>query len=302
MTTTKTEKPKTDLTGIMGEPNGGGGSFLDSMKQAIQNSGAKVEQPAPTPAPGLLGTIKSGRDIGPPRILLVGTEGIGKSTWAASAPKPIFIQTEDGLGTINCDKFPLVKSFREVTAQLSTLANEPHGYETVVIDSVDWLERLIWDSVCERTGKKNIEDIGYAKGYIFALDEWREMLSLLVRCRARGMAVILIAHAKIEKFEDPENPTYDRYSPRLHKHAQALLTEWVDAVLFATRRMAVKREGKGTDERTIAAPVGANGGDRIIRTVGSPACLAKNRYNLQPEIQLTWAAFEAGLVNFMKGN
>ncbi len=165
------------------------------------------------------------------------------------------------------------------------------------------MERLIWDHVCERSGKKSIEDIGYAKGYIFALEEWREVVDLLEKCHQRGMAVVLIAHAKIEKFEDPENPTYDRYSPRLHKHAQALMTEWVDAVLFATRRMAIKRENaKDSESRPIATPIGAAGGDRILRTVGSAACLAKNRYSLPAEIPLSWAAFEAGLVEFMKGN
>ena len=34
----------------------------------------------------------------PPRILVYGTEGIGKSTFGSQAPKPIFVQTEDGLG------------------------------------------------------------------------------------------------------------------------------------------------------------------------------------------------------------
>jgi hypothetical protein len=257
-----------------------------------------VQEPS---AKSVLAGIRKGREFSPPRVLLVGTEGIGKSTWAASAPAPIFIQTEDGLGSIDCERFPLSQSYEQVVESLTGLATEPHHYETVAIDSVDWLERLIWDRVCRRTNVANIEKAGggFAKGYTFALDEWREILDLLARCRARGMAIILIAHAKIERFEDPENPAYDRYSPRLHKHAQALLTEWVDAVLFATRKLVVKKEGTGFDERAIAAPVGAAGGERVIRTVGSPACVAKNRYNLPPEIPLSWAAFQAGVAEFM---
>jgi len=100
--------------------------------------------------------------------------------------------------------------------------------------------------------------------------------------------VILVAHAKVERFEDPENAAYDRYTPRLHKHAASLIAEWVDAVLFANKRFRVTRD---SNDRAIAAPIGADGGERIIRTVGSPACIAKNRYGLPGEIPLSWTAF-----------
>jgi len=41
----------------------------------------------------LMNQIHTGRRIMPPRILMYGTEGIGKSTTAAQAPHPIFIPT-----------------------------------------------------------------------------------------------------------------------------------------------------------------------------------------------------------------
>ena len=108
----------------------------------------------------------------------------------------------------------------------------------------------------------------------------------------RGMMTILVAHAKIERFEDPENAAYDRYTPRLHKHAASLLSEWVDAVLFASKKFRVTKENAGfSGERGIAAPIGAEGGERILRTVGSPACIAKNRFGLPREIALSWTAF-----------
>ena len=107
----------------------------------------------------------------------------------------------------------------------------------------------------------------------------------------RGMCVILLAHAKVEKFEDPEHSSYDRYSPRLHKHATALITEWADAVLFATRKIITKTEDGGFGrDRTIAAGLGKDGGERVLRTVGSPACVAKNRYDLPAELPLSWPA------------
>jgi len=228
-----------------------------------------------------------------------GTEGIGKSTLAASTPRPIFVQTEDGLGEIDCDKFPLARSFDDVLAALNELATESHAYETVVVDSLDWLERMIWDAVCRRESATTIEKVGggYGKGYTFALDFWRRFIDRLVALHSgRQMMVFLIAHAKVEKFEDPEASAYDRYSPRLHKHAAALITEWCDAVLFASRRLTTRNEDAGFGrQRAIATPIGAGGGERILRTTGGPACVAKNRYRLKPEIPLSWDALVSGI-------
>ncbi|MEK7269859.1 MAG: ATP-binding protein [Planctomycetota bacterium] len=248
----------------------------------------------------LIQFVLKGRKPMPPRIVVYGTEGIGKSLFASNAPKPIFIQTEDGLGEIDCDKFPLAKSVDDVFAALEELKTAEHPYETVVIDSLDWLERLIWDAVCKEYRVSSIEkaDGGYQRGYVQALSYWRKVVDALTELRdVKGMAVLLIAHAKVEKFEDPESASYDRYSPRLHKHACALVTEWSDATLFATRKFRVEKEEKGFgQERTIAKEVGKDGGERILRTVGSPACVAKNRFDLPAELPLSWPALMAGLV------
>lgn len=239
----------------------------------------------------MLDNIQSGRENKPPRLMIYGSEGVGKSTFGASAPNPIFIQTEDGLGEINCRKFPLATSVSEVLAELTALRDEPHDFQTVVIDSADWLERLIFDEVCREFGVRSIEkaDGGYGKGYVDALAHWRKVINLLQELRdKRNMIVILVAHAKVERFEDPENAAYDRYTPRLHKHAAGLIAEWVDAVLFANKKFRLSKDG---NDRSVATPIGADGGDRFIRTVGSPACIAKNRFSLPSEIPLSWTAF-----------
>ena len=110
------------------------------------------------------------------------------------------------------------------------------------------------------------------------------------------MVVICIAHAKIEKFEDPESAAYDRYSPRLHRHATVLVTEWADGVLFATRRFRTQSEDAGFNrQRMIASAIGKGGGERILRCVGGPSCIAKNRYGIVEDLPLSSAALMAAL-------
>ncbi|MBI3865539.1 MAG: ATP-binding protein [Planctomycetia bacterium] len=248
---------------------------------------------------GLMQSIQRGRVPMPPRIMVYGTEGIGKSTLASRAPNPIFLQTEDGLHEIDCHKFPLPQSIDEVFAALTDLAGEPHEYQTIVVDTLDWLERLIWDDLCKQFGVTSIEKVdgGYGKGYIHALTYWRKLIYRLSLLHVeRRMAVILTAHAKVEKFDDPESSPYDRYSPRLHKHACALITEWCDAVLFATRKMRTQTEEAGfSRKRTTAIAIGKDGGERLLRTVGSPACIAKNRYDLDAELPLDWSTLLTGI-------
>jgi hypothetical protein len=249
----------------------------------------------------LLAQIQRGRMAKPPRILVHGTAGVGKSTFASQAPKPIFVQCEDGLDEIDCEKFPLATSYDDVIAALTELRTGQHDYETGVIDSVDWLERLIWDKLCAQYSVNSIEKVdgGYAKGYTHALTYWREIIVHLNALRnARGMVILLIAHSKVERFEDPESSPYDRYSPRLHKHAAAVLSEWADAVLFATRKIRTQTEDAGFNrKRTIAHAIGRDGGDRILRCVGGPSCVAKNRYGIIEELPLSWPAFITALSN-----
>jgi hypothetical protein len=130
-----------------------------------------------------------------------------------------------------------------------------------------------------------------------ALVHWRRIVAALDALRTdRGMLVLLTAHAKIERFEDPEANAYDRFVPRLHKYAAALLCEWCDAVLFATRKIRTRTESAGFNrQRTIASSLGRDGGDRILRCVGGPSCVAKNRFGIAEELPLCWESFMAAM-------
>jgi hypothetical protein len=243
----------------------------------------------------LLEQVTTGRSSAPRRLMLYGTHGVGKSTFASCAPKPVFIQTEDGLGEIECDKFPLTATFDQAMRALSELYTDKHAFRTVVVDSLDWLERLIWAEVSRKRNVESIEDIGFSKGYVFALTQWREFLEGLTALRNdRCMMVVLIAHARIEHFANPETESYDRYVPRLHRLASQIVQEWCDEVLFASFKIYTKQTDEGFDRKRTQ---GIGTGERIIRTVERPAHVAKNRLNLPEEMPLDWNAYAQHLTN-----
>ena len=230
----------------------------------------------------LLAQIHHGKRPAPRRCMIHGVQGVGKSTWAATSEQPVFVQTEDGLGEIDCAKFPLARSFSEVMAALTELRSAAHEFKTIVVDSLDWLERLIWQDVCTAENVSNIEKIGFQKGYTFALNHWRKFLEALDDLRReRGMAVVLIAHTKIEKFQTPEDSAFDRFSPRLHKLASAVVMEWCDEVFFATYSTT-------TDPKKVknVEP------ERVMRTTEGPTHVAKNRLKMPVELPLEWAAYD----------
>jgi hypothetical protein len=240
-----------------------------------------------------LASLRRSGDARPPRLLVYGVAGIGKTQLAASAPAPVFLQTEDGLGTIAADTFGLLRSFESVMEAITSLYTEPHDFQTVVLDSLDWLEPLVWQHTAEANGWKDIEQPGYGKGYVAALDAWRAFLDGINGLRDdRGMAVILIAHADIRRFDSPETEPYDRYQPKLHDRAAALVQEHVDAVLFANYRITTLKSDAGFGKKVVR---GVTGGDRLLHTVERPAFLAKNRFALPESLALDWPTLAAGI-------
>ena len=233
--------------------------------------------------------IRHGREVKPRRVMLYGTHGSGKSTLASQSDRPIFIPVEEGINDILCDKFPLAKSFEEVMKHLSSLYLEEHPYRTLVLDTLDALEPHIWATVCREQGVEHIEELPYARGYTLALKLWRQLLEGLTALRDdKGMTILLIAHSKTERFENPSTESYDRYVPKLHKAASALISEWADEVLFSGLRIATRKLDEGFGQSRVI-PVGA--GDHVLYTSGRPTHIAKNRLGLPEELPLDWAVF-----------
>ena len=236
-----------------------------------------------------------------PAIVVHGASGVGKTTLGSGAPNPIYICTEDGLGKLEVDAFPLMTSFQDVLDALNVLYTSDHSYQTVVIDSLDHFEPMVWKHLCETyVGPKgerydSVEDFGYGRGFLFALDLWRQFLNALFVLRNdKGMAFILIAHSEIKRFESPMTDSYDRYQIKLHKRASELIMESVDCVLFADYKTVIEKEEGGFNKVKTR---GISTGQRYLYTEARPSFIAKNRYGLPPELPLNWQAFSDALTH-----
>jgi len=240
----------------------------------------------------ILSSITTGKRRNPALAIIYGVDGVGKSTFGANAPKPIFISGEKGTDHLDVARFPQPANIGELGKQLTALAEEQHGYETVVLDSLDWIEPLVWQQVCKEGKVESIEDYGggYGKGYVRAVELWRRLLEVYVKPLTDKMNVVLIAHAQIKAFSDPTQPApYDRYQLKLHEKSAAVLREAVDCVLFAAfDTTVVLKQGEKK-----AKAVGD--GERVLYTERRPGHDAKNRFNLPYEMPLEWAAFQKGV-------
>ncbi len=243
--------------------------------------------------------ITSGPVKQPYFIVVYGENGSGKTSFAAGSPSPFFIDLEKGSLQQSVDRTTGIETFEQLLEGINWLKTNDHKYQTVVIDTLDFAEAMIWRYVCERDGgKQSIEDVGggFQKGYLVAIDQWRRLINSLHDLRAhRKMNIIAIAHEKITTVNDPmQTMAYDRHTLKLHENKQvsanALWRETADAVLFAafedtvfkvnTRDKKAKASGEGT---------------RKLYTTRDAAYDAKNRFGLPSHLSLDYDAFARAL-------
>lgn len=225
------------------------------------------------------------------KVVIYGAEGIGKSTFAAQFPEPLFIDTEGSTKELDVARFDKPTSWAMLLSQIDyVIANKP--CKTLVIDTIDWAEAQCLESVCAAHGKKGIEDFGYGNGYVYEKEEFGRFLNKLNDVVNVGVNVVLTAHAIIRKFEQPdEMGSYDRWELKLGKKTTNLISplvkEWSDMLLFAnykTLSVAADKDGKKHK---------AQGGKRVMYTSHHPCWDAKNRYGLPEELPFEYAQIAA---------
>jgi len=242
-----------------------------------------------------LESLRRGTAARAPKIVVYGPVKVGKSTFGASAPNPVFIPTEEGLDGLDVTAFPLARTLDDVFSAIAALGEGGHDFQTVVLDSLDWTEPLIWAHVAGKAGVTSIEEVGggYGKGYLEALKMWRELLDGLDYLRAKGMGILIIAHDEIRRMAPPDGEPYDYAGLKLHKRAAALVEEWADVIGYADQKTATRRDDLGYGKeraRSIAI-----GDQRTLHLGKNPAYVTGNRFAMPSEVPLDWPAFAAHL-------
>lgn len=224
------------------------------------------------------------------KVVIYGPEGIGKSTLAAQFPNPLFIDTEGSTGNLNVNRFEdKPTSWTMLTNYIEYVKQNPQVCETLVIDTMDWAERLCVEDILNTYGKKGIEDFGYGNGYVYVAEAIGRFLNTLQELIDKDICnVVLNCHAQLKKFEQPDEAgSYDRYELKLGKKTSSqtapLVKEWADMILFCnyeTYAVAADKDGKKFK---------AQGGQRVMYTTHHPCWDAKNRADLPPKIPLDYA-------------
>lgn len=218
----------------------------------------------------------------PLKVIIYGTEGVGKTTLASKFPKPLFIDTENGSGALNVARYPYPTSWQMLMSEVQEFLNNPQGYKTLVIDSIDWAEAKAIEMICAGMKVNGIEDIGWSKGYTYLNEEMGRLLNLLTEVINRGVNVVLIAHMVIRTITKPEETgSYDRYELKLKQAKNGnncqLVKEWADLILFCNYREFL------VADKTTGKKKATGGKERIMYTEHAATWDAKNRFGL-PEV------------------
>jgi len=225
--------------------------------------------------------ITKGKQQRAQRVVLYGVESVGKSTFAAKFPKPLFLDIEQGTSHLDVDRCE-INSWKQLTDALAEA--KATDYKTIVVDSADWAERLCVEDLLATSKKTSIEDFGFGKGWVMVAERMSRMLSSIDQLIDAGKNVVMIAHSKIVRFEAPDAlAAYDRYELKLSKQSSPLLKEFADELWFLRfkTKVSTSETGKGK---------GIGGKERILLTTHSAAYDAKTRSGLAEELPLEWAS------------
>lgn len=221
------------------------------------------------------------------KIVIYGTEGIGKSTFASQFPDPVFIDTEDSTKELDVARFDRPTSWKMLLQEVQYVIDHPDCCRTLVLDTADWAEQLEIADLCAEKGWTGLEDPGYGKGYQYSAEKFGKLLNLLSCVTEKGVNVVVTAHAWLRKIELPdEMGAYDHWEMKTSKKVAPMIREWGDAVFFANyKTLIVNVDGKGAQKGKNKA----QGGKRVMYTTHHPCWDAKNRYGLPDECPFTYS-------------
>lgn len=205
--------------------------------------------------------IETGKVQTPIRAVAYGPEGWGKSSLAAAWPKPLFVDIENSTQSMDVARTPRPSSWAMLLTMIDELTKGgAMGYQTLVVDTADWAERLAKEAICAKANVRAIGDVDYGKLYQQLATEWAGFLDRLTRMQdTTKMHVCLLAHSCLAHVDIPEESgTVDRHEMKLTHSFKvdlsALTKEWATLVLhlgFETMVLDVdgKKKAQGGTKR-----------------------------------------------------
>lgn len=154
------------------------------------------------------------------KALIYGPSGAGKTTFAATAPNPIFASSEKGLMSIRhlSPQFAEINSLQDLKDLYNFLKNEKHEFETCVIDSITEINDIIKTEI-ETKNKRNMQ-----------LQDWgilqKEIKDILRKFRDLPMHIIFLAQETTEKDEEK----IVKYLPSLNGKSATEIAYYMDTV------------------------------------------------------------------------
>ena len=214
------------------------------------------------------------------KCVIHGPAGVGKTTLAASFPNPLILDTEKGSRLIDCHRVE-IGDWMTLKGTLVSLARDPMGYQTFIVDSGDWAEELLCLYLASKDEKqRHPDDLPYGQGGSLIAKHFSAMLADCTALVERGVNVVFVAHSVVKRVSPPDlEEAYDRYELKMRPKVAPKLLEWADAVLFANFKTRVV---EGDDGKLR----GRGGKERRLFCERSAAWDAKNRYGLAPELPM----------------
>lgn len=222
---------------------------------------------------GLMEVLK-GQALTAPKLMIYGLSGVGKSSLAAKLKKPIFLDFEGGLNYLGVDRSPQYTDLDTFYKDLVELYRKAEAgkrdYDTIVIDSVDWMVRKVVEKAAgidktNLTETLNRSNGGYGNGKQVLENHIRtKLLPLLVLLNKMGYGICLVAHADRKDLMDADGVDVERVAPKIDINTMNVFVEWVDNVFYL----------KNID------------GERYLVVEGDSNILAKNRLSLTGEYKL----------------
>lgn len=233
--------------------------------------------------------IREGVISKPLKIVLYAVEGLGKSTFASFFPNPLYIDTEGSTTFLNVRRLESPTSWAMLLQEVDYVIANPSICSTLVIDTIDWAERLCIQHICAKNKWEGLESAGYGKAYTFLTEEMGRFLDKLSLANDHGMNIVVLAHAMMRTVTLPEETgSYDRWELKMQKKTSPLVKEWADMLLFGNyKTMLMKDEKSGKTK--------AHGGQRVMYTSHTTNWDAKNRFGLPPELPFDYGQI-AGLI------